>query len=222
MAHVRVTQDQEKDISDLNKSKKDQAKKIRELSQQIQTLQQELNQSKTELDGYTENFPVLIKHVEKAEEDKARMTQRIEHLERCIAETRSPQAPNKVESYYINQLERLNQFISSKVADLCKREHAKTFRVSERAINDVLRTLHELDPHGGNSAAWLNNQVIWTLDVDVRRRIAVLRHIIALFLQSCIFDSFAFGLDPQTSRTLRTTEDTIAKIGTVVQYVINN
>jgi chromosome segregation ATPase len=213
LMHVKVNQDQEKDISSLTKSNKDKAKNIRELSQQIQTLQQELDQSKADLAGYTENFHELVKHVEEAEQDKVRMSRRIEHLERCIAETRSPEAPNKVESYYIKKLERLNQYISSKVADLCKREHAKTFRASERAINNVLRTLQELEPHGGVAATMLGQGSLWTLDTDVRRRIAVIRHIIALFLQSCVFDSFAFGLDPHASLILRKTEDTISKIG---------
>ena len=213
LAHVKTVQEKDEDISNLNKTIKDQAKKTRDLSQQIQALQQELDQSKAELAEDKENFNILIKHVEKAEDDKARMTRRMEHLERCIAETKSPQAPNKVESYYIKQLERLNQFISSKVADLCKREHTKTFQAPEQAIHNVLRTLQELGPHGRETATMLGQGLLWTLDTDIRRRIAVLRHIIALFLQSYVFDPFAFGLDQHTSKTLRDTEDTIAKIG---------
>jgi DNA repair exonuclease SbcCD ATPase subunit len=225
--HAKVANEQNEKISSQNKCIRDQEDEITkhlkviqdqkrtntELSQQIQDLQPQLQKSKAQILNFKTVLQALEDHITNVEATNMKLTRNNEFLTSCIAETKVAPTPIHNESHYIDQIESLKHLVSSRVAELCKSEECKTFRVSEQVIGEVLRRLQECGLFGRRTGTFLSKGMIWDLHLDSRRRIAVLRHIIALFLHTYIFDTFAFGLDATSSKLLRDIENTTLLIG---------
>lgn len=204
--------DDEKDIF-YRKVINDQEDEISNLKDQVRSLQQQIEESNSKTAELETIFKTLEKHIETIELENLNLKSDIDSLRTYISNTKKAPSPTHVESYYVERLDQLNQFISSKVADLCKADASKTYRISAQAGSGVLDALAEHKPHGKRASVVLSRGLIWSLHNDPRRRIAVMRHIVAFFLWIHVFRVYAFSLDIMTSDALTEIEDSICSMG---------
>lgn len=128
-------------------------------------------------------------------------------LRSVIANSKATLSAVHEESHYIGHLDGLNHFIQSSVAKAYKSNSNEN--LSEEAGLKVLDILSKIDPHGRKTVETLSHATIWTLHKTGRKRIGLVRHIIALFLWSSVFNPFAFGLEKSISDNLRIVEDSL-------------
>jgi hypothetical protein len=153
----------------------------------------------------TNNF--LKTQIAAKEEENEVLKQDNTALRSVIANSKSALAAVHEESHYVEHLDGLNHFIQSSVAKAFKSNSNQN--LSEEAGNKVLDILSKINPYGGTTVKTLSHATIWTLHKTGRKRIVVVRHIIALFLWSSVFDPFAFGLEKSVSDNLRLVEDSL-------------
>lgn len=120
-----------------------------------------------------------------------------EELRAYIATMRSSQGPVHDDGYYVQATDRLNSQIQSWV-----RNHPRIFShpyISHEKAREVFKILETLGENGEESLEYLRsgNSSLQILYKQSRSRIAIIRHIIALFLFQRIFHPFAAGLDEE-------------------------
>jgi len=123
-------------------------------------------------------------------------------------------APIHDESFYIQKFESLRGTIEQGALKLC-RAQAKGEKLSLEAEKATLKTLVELGPYGELAVKTftetkyamplLYNQLTW--------RIALIRHIVALFLLDRVFSPFAFGISDELSDGLKRIQDDVVERG---------
>lgn len=212
-----------------NQSGKANSKLAREydrLQQNLKVCEQQLSRAKAEVtrlrntvhhnnDWYSDTLGhfettkrILANEIASKSEQNELLKQDNATLRAVIANSKSSAAPCHEESYYVEHLDGLNHLIQSSVAKAFKQSCNQN--LSEEAGNTVLDIISSIDPWGKQTVETLSRVTIWTLHKDARKRIALVRHIIALFLWDSVFDPFAFGLEKNISENLRAVEDNLS------------
>jgi regulator of replication initiation timing len=163
-------------------------------------------QSDTEKQFHSTN-DLLKRQIAETVEENVLLKQDNTALRSVIANSKATLSAVHEESHYVGHLDGLNHLIQSSVAKAFKSNSNQN--LSEEAGNKVLDILSEIDPHGRKTVETLSHTTIWTLHKTGRKRIGVVRHIIALFLWSSVFNPFAFGLEKSVSDNLRIVEDSL-------------
>jgi hypothetical protein len=121
----------------------------------------------------------------------------------------------RAEDHYVNQMQQISSSIEDWVA-----KHVKSSKKMEKergyhlpALEDnvvfqIVSKIKLLGDHGRKSAARLNETFSEYFKEGISR-IALIRHIIALYLFHEVLDRFAFGLEPSESNLLMKLEDFI-------------
>ena len=120
-----------------------------------------------------------------------------------LAALSSPPGQRREDAHYTQPLNMLNQMIQGWVARIFKGQ--SVLELSEESEVYVLAILKDpaLNPHGTQTAELLSHGrfgTIRTIFQNSRRRMVLVRHIIALFLWGYVFDRFVFGLSAATAR----------------------
>jgi hypothetical protein len=136
-----------------------------------------------------------------------------EELRAYIATMRSAQGPIHDDGYYVQGIERLNYQIQSWVVKMTK--SVSNTQISYYNAESILKGLEELGDNGEETLDMLRsgNTSLQKLYSQPRTRIALVRHVIALFFFDRIFDPFAFGLDEDKSELLWDIQDGIFSQG---------
>jgi hypothetical protein len=133
-----------------------------------------------------------------------------DQLRNQIASMSSAQEPLREEEYYILQFNQIKIDIDSWVA---KETRSKpTEPLSDETRNMISSALAGLGRHGSHSADNIMPQIQMFYG-DRRRRIALIRHIIAIVLFEKIFSRFVFGLNHNSSEYLSYIESQIYSSG---------
>jgi tRNA U34 5-carboxymethylaminomethyl modifying GTPase MnmE/TrmE len=117
------------------------------------------------------------------------------------------QNPAQADSFYREKVELLNREIESRMANLCLSQEDDILS-EDRAMRllAILRTVH---PHGSDTAAMFQTtSQVSAFHQDMRLRIVIVRHVIALLLLDRVFSSFAVGREIGISNCLREYEET--------------
>jgi hypothetical protein len=139
-----------------------------------------------------------------------------EELRGYIAEMRSAQGPVHDDGYYVQTADRLNLQIQSWVA-----RNSKTISdpyIPDNLAREVFKFVERLGENGKKSLQSLtsDHSSLQMLYKYSRSRIAVIRHIIALFLFQSIFHPFAVGLDEGQSELQYKIQECIFSQGSFV------
>ena len=105
------------------------------------------------------------------------------------------------EEYYIQSFEELKADLEMWIAGYTKANVSQGVSAANETC--ILGTLESLGARGRASSAFLTmNQSIRLWFKDIRLRIPLIRHFVAIFLFDQIFDPFAVGLSPELTDTL--------------------
>jgi hypothetical protein len=178
------------------------------LQSELTTLRELVESYEKSIREYDFTIQSLEEHISQKEGENITLKNDNTTLRNIIVQTKHAPEPLKVESYYVDNLDRLNQFISSKVAEVSKM--ARNHKICEKEGKEVLRVVGEVGKYGDLVRKVLGHGLLWNLEGQVRGRIAVMRHIIALFLYQYVFGGFAFGMDDPN---LRNIEDQMVEMG---------
>jgi hypothetical protein len=126
---------------------------------------------------------------------------------------RSAAGPINDDGYYVQGVERLNYQIQSWVVKMTKSVSDK--RISHRNSDRILEGLEELGETSEETLEMLRSEEtsLQRLYEQPRTRIALVRHVIALFFFDRIFNPFAFGLEEDISDQLWSIQDGIFSQG---------
>jgi hypothetical protein len=126
---------------------------------------------------------------------------------------RSAAGPINDDGYYVQGVERLNYQIQSWVVKMTKSVPDK--RISHRNSDRILEGLEELGETSEETLEMLRSEEtsLQRLYEQPRTRIALVRHVIALFFFDRIFNPFAFGLEEDISDQLWSIQDGIFSQG---------
>lgn len=124
-------------------------------------------------------------------------------LRTYIVDMEKGRGPLHDEEYYIQRFEELRGGIESWIAKHAKANSRQA--LSEQAQVEVLGILAKLGPYGAISSRFLNAEShdIQSLYGNRRSCIALIRHVVALFLFTEVFEQFAFGLPSSFSDELK-------------------
>jgi hypothetical protein len=136
-----------------------------------------------------------------------------EELRAYIATMRSAQGPIHDDGYYVQGVERLNYQVQSWVVKITK--SVPDTRLSYNTQDRIMKALEDLGDNGEETVDMLKSgkTSLQRLYEQPRTRIALVRHVIALFFYDRIFYPFAFGLEEEQSDQLRNIEDGIFSQG---------
>jgi hypothetical protein len=181
--------------------------KIQDLCQQIKQLQRHNFSQQKHFEQSSSNY------MSEKEAEILFLKEDNSNLRGMIDEMKSANAVVHEDAHYIKLLESLNGTILSSVAKAFKSSCQQD--LSEEAGNKILDTLSRIDPWGKQTveALSLSKVTIWAFHKDAKKRMVLVRHIIALFLWESVFDPFAFGLEKTVSHNLRTIEKDILSSG---------
>jgi hypothetical protein len=117
----------------------------------------------------------------------------------------SGRGPLKEENYYIQAFNSLNSVIDQGVLKLVRQ--AKHL-LADTAPNEILALIAELGDPGKQSAAFLGQTrySVPALYSQVPLRLALIRHVVALFLVHRVFEPYGFGLSQEFSEGLKYVE----------------
>lgn len=136
-----------------------------------------------------------------------------EELRAYIATMRSAQGPIHDDGYYVQGVERLNYQIQSWVVKITK--SISDTRLSYNTPDKIIKALENLGENGEETVEILKSgrTSLQRLYEQPRTRIALIRHVIALFFYDRIFYPFAFGLEEEQSDQLWDIQDGIFSQG---------
>ena len=185
------------------------------LEQQCLKLQQELDEIKTK---HSETIRTLEDHLTNLERRRIESESDNVSLRKYIANMKIAQAPGHDDAYYIDKLQGLNRLIESTVAAIFVDPRRQRVLSKEDGL-EFLAALTKFTPFGSNTAKLLkteNFDTIWSLHEEARKRVAIARHIVMLFLWEHVFTPFAFGLSEERSTMLRHIESYLLANGNVI------
>jgi len=141
-------------------------------------------------------------HIASLADQLARLKQENSALLASISKANRLQGPINIETYYVDQFDSLNHLIQSSVAGMFK--WSCSAELSDDAISKVIKFLDSIEPCGKHTLDMLktHNVGIATLHENAARRIALVRHLIALLLWDRVLRRFAFGLDVDVDKNL--------------------
>lgn len=208
-------QDRDKEIlalrQQLDNMEKTQKETLQNRDQQISTLKRERHNLEQ---NHAEVLREIEDHIAKVESQRMKYEDDISSLRGYIENMKVPQAQINTDAYYIDKLQGLNRLIQASVANVfVDSKRQKSLSKEEGA--GVLAVLSQFKV-GHFTAMLLNTpnlDTIWTLHHDARKRVALARHIITLFLVNQVFGLFAFGLSTRTSDLLKNIQDEIIANG---------
>lgn len=124
--------------------------------------------------------------------------------------------PKYTETYYRNQFDQLNNeseiWIVSQVNSTSPGALSKIYRKEETRYPSLVSKVKDLDEIAGKTLEMQKAELL--SDPDNRRKyIALIRHVIAVFLHSQILRLFTFGLDPKEADGLSRVEKEICTNG---------
>ena len=198
-----------KQIERLEKAYNDALQHRDRLETELQTTQSKFEQH-TRADRAVVDHPAVVnprngdKVTKTNEVDIAMILEQNQTLKRrnsslCtqIAALSSAPGQRREDAYYTQPLNMLNQMIQGWVARVFKGQ--SVLELSEESELYVLAILKDpaLRPHGTKTAELLSLGrfgTIRTIFQNSRRRMVLVRHIVALFLWGYVFDRFVFGL----------------------------
>jgi hypothetical protein len=120
--------------------------------------------------------------------------------------------PLQDENYYIHAFNILNSTISQGVLKLVRQ--AKQLS-TETAPDDILLAIKGLGDKGEKSATFFSDYSLAALYSQVPLKLALTRHVVALFLVHHVFEPYGFGVSEEFSDGLKCVEETLMLDGTV-------
>jgi hypothetical protein len=170
------------------------------------SLQQDLGASNARceiLDARCQNLNLELEKVKKTTAtESAEPT--FQHEDRTIPPSNNPA---QADSFYREKIELLNREIESRMANLCLSEEDDI--LSEDRAKQFLAILRTVHPHGSHTAAMFQTpSQVSAFHQDMRMRIVLVRHVLALLLWDRVFSSFAVGREIGISNCLREYEET--------------
>jgi hypothetical protein len=128
----------------------------------------------------------------------------------------SGRGPLKEENYYIQVFNSLNSVIDQGVLRLVRQ--AKHL-LSDTAPNEILALISDLGDHGKQSATFLATSSKYSVPAlysQVPLRLALIRHVVALFLVHRVFEPYGFGLSQEFSEGLNYVEKDLLSNGSTL------
>lgn len=177
---------------------------LSDLREELKTLQKNYSSTKTALEN----------HLTQLESARLEVENDNISLRSYITSMRAPQEQLRDDAYYTDKLQGLNRMIQSWIAGIfisnCR-------SLTPEAGRRLLEIISGLDPYGRATESILSDENkyddVWTLHQDPTKRVALARHIIALFLWRYIFGPLAFGLKKEDSLRMRDIEKKIISNG---------
>jgi hypothetical protein len=166
------------------------------------------------IDEHAETIHKLEDHITELHKRHIQCDNDNKTLRAYIANMKIAQAQTKADSYYVDRLQNLNRLIQSSVAGIFVDSDRQ--RTLKKEGSEVLEILSKLTPYGKFTAELLKTEgfdTIWTLHQDASKRVALARHIVALFLKEQIFFPFIFGVPSGLSNMMRNIEEDVVAIG---------
>lgn len=123
----------------------------------------------------------------------------------------SGRGPLREENHYIHNFESLKTAIDQGVLKLSRANSAATTPPPE-----ILATISKLGEHGERSAAYFSKSKYHTLPAlysQSQWRLAVIRHVVALFLIDRVFEPYVFGVSQEFSKGLKCIENDVLERG---------
>ena len=176
--------------------------------EKIATLKEHRNQEQRKAAAYQQDYQSLYEVYKqlKAENEAFRAQ---------IFSIGTGRAPIHEESYYVQKFESLKGLIEQGSLRLC-RAQAKGEKLSIEAEKATLQALVETGAYG-EQAVKIFGETKYTLPFLYNLttwRIALIRHIVAIFLLDRVFSPFAFGISEEFSNGLKCVQADIVERGT--------
>lgn len=120
--------------------------------------------------------------------------------------------PIREDSHYARTFNMINQSIWSWVPEITEECNGEVSVQGEKELLRILKS-PEFDPHGTRTARLLSKNRFKEIVESRPRRMALVRHCIALFLWAFVFRPLAFGLSEQDSERQRRIEGYMIRKG---------
>lgn len=132
-------------------------------------------------------------------------------LRAYVSNMKAAQTQLRTDLYYIDRLQGLNRQIQDWVANNFI-EIPKKQRLTEQAGAELLGMLSKIFPHG-NKTSFLLKEKITKAHEEPDKRVALARHIFALYLWERVFSPLVFGLSQEESKIYRMIEENMIMNG---------
>jgi hypothetical protein len=160
----------------------------------------ELEEAQQQLRELENQKQSLISVMNELRDDCKQLSNDNTSLRTQILSMRSPQDPVHDDAYYSRRLVQLNEMIKSWVASLFK--FKKIDHDIQNAEEKRLVRLLEFANGEGPSTSYMKGSIRDMLHVP-RKRIALVRHLLAIYLFQMVFTKFCFGLQPKAELVIR-------------------
>ena len=169
----------------------------------------ELNRQQRAFEEYRQQSDLRIRQAVEREQDLQAM---IDNLRAQVFAIGSSRAPRHEQNYYIQGFNALNSAIEQGVLKLGR--HGKQV-LSDSAPNEILAAISLLGKHGAKSAQFLAKSAytIPAFYAQGSMRLALIRHIVALFITYTILEPYAMGVSKECSDMLKCIEAEFLKRG---------
>jgi len=172
------------------------------------TLEKEKQQEKQRFHEYRQQTENRIQRVDRIAE---KVRSENEAFRAQIVTMGTGRGPLQDENYYIHAFNSLNSTISQGVLKLVRQ--AKQLP-AETAPDDILLAIKGLGDKGEKSAKVFSNYSLPALYGQVPLRLALTRHVVALFLVHRVFEPYGFGISDEFSDGLKCVEEILMLDGT--------
>ena len=178
-------------------------KEVSELQDKIVALQTEYSKNSKEVEDYCHTLEGRCRAYEWDNTN----------LRAYITRTQTPQAQLRSNAHYADRLQGLNRHIQEWAAELFI-DIPKKQKLKDQAGAELLRMLSNVSVHGENTSTLLKTNITKAHQIP-HKRIALARHIFALYLSEWVFKPLAFGLSHGESRRLRIIEGNMISNGRI-------
>lgn len=153
----------------------------------------------------------LEDHIAKLEANRIIFEKDNQSLRVYIKSIKTAQTQLRTDTHYADGLQGLNRQIQEWVANIFIGIPKKQ-KLTERAGAELLGILSEIVPYGNTTAVLLKQNITKAYE-EPHKRVAVARHIFALYLWERVFTPFAFGLSREESTKYRRIEQNMIANG---------